>query len=349
MIRRLAMTCALGLLAIAGTAAGAEPYHAPRTAYGAPDLEGNWTNLSLTQFERPKRFKGLIATDAEAAAQVTRFLNRVKGIKPPPAAPSPNDKAPAGAAPPAGDTNDVGQINSEFPDTNVDLLKIHGQHRSSILVEPADGQIPYTAAGQALVKALDDRDEHDFDNPEARMPDERCIDGTASSTGPPMIGEPQNANYEIVQTPGEIAILSEMIHDVRIVHMGARHPAIPTHPHMGDSIGWWEGETLVIETVDQNAVSAPRSVGPHTLWVSPQAKVVERLTRISPSEILYGFTIEDPTIYSHVMRGEMVLRATKVQQYEYACHEGNYALANILAGARETERVAAAKGAATNR
>jgi hypothetical protein len=321
------------ILTFIATAGVAGPYHAPRTSYGAPDLGGDWTNLSLTDFERPKTFKGLIATDDETAAAITKFHNRIDGIKP---TPKPGEKTP----PASGD--ELGQATSEFPDRDVDLLKIHGQHRSSILVEPADGQMPYTEAGKALVKAAEDADDHDFSGPEVRMPDERCIDGTSSSSGPPMIGEPQNTNYKIVQTRGEIAILSEMIHDVRIVHMGDRHAAVPTHPHMGDSIGWWEGDTLVIETVDQNLISAPRFVGPHLLYVSPQAKVTERLTRISPGEILYGFTIEDPAVYSHTLRGEMMLRATKAPQYEYACHEGNYALENILAGARATEREAAA-------
>ena len=181
------------------------------------------------------------------------------------------------------------------------------------------------------------------------MPDERCIDGTSSSTGPPMIGEPQNTNYKIVETKGEIAILSEMIHDVRIVHMGARHAAVPTHPHMGDSIGWWEGETLVIETVAQNAISAPRFIGPGILYVSPQAKVTERLTRTSPTEILYDFTIEDPAVFKHPLHGQMVLRTTKARQYEYACHEGNYGMENILSGARATERAAAAAPAAKSK
>lgn len=330
---RLVAALALALIATSGVAG---PYHAPRTTYGAPDLEGDWTNLSLTDFERSKSFKGLIATDAETAAAITKFHNRVDGVKPAAPTPSPGEKAPP------ADPDPLGQATSEFPDRDVDLLKIRGQHRSSILVEPADGQMPYTEAGKRLIKAAEDADDHDFSGPETRMPDERCIDGTSSSSGPPMIGEPQNTNYKIVQTRGEIAILSEMIHDVRIVHMGARHPAIPTHPHMGNSIGWWEGETLVIETVDQNLISAPRFVGPHILYVSPQAKVTERLTRISPSEILYGFTIDDPAIYSHVLRGEMLLRATKVRQYEYACHEGNYALENILAGARAVERAAEA-------
>jgi hypothetical protein len=331
MTRRVALGCNLALLIAAG-AVTAGPYHAPRTRFGAPDLGGDWTNLSLTRFERPKAFKGSVATDAETAAAIARFYNLVDGIKPP---------SKPGETPPPANPDDVGQATSEFPDRRADLLTIHGQHRSSILVEPADGQMSYTAAGKALVKAAEEAADHDFSGPEVRMPDERCIDGTASSTGPPMIGEPQNTNYKIVETPGEIAILSEMIHDVRIVHMNAKHAVFPAHPHMGDSIGWWEGETLVIETVDQNVISAPRSVGAHLLYVSPQAKVTERLTRISPGEILYDFTVADPAIYTQTLRGQMILRATKAPQYEYACHEGNYGLANILAGARETERAAA--------
>jgi hypothetical protein len=335
------LTCALALLALAGSSA-AGPYRAPRTSFGAPSLEGDWTNLSLTHFERPKDFKALIATDAETAAALAKFHDRLNGIKPKPAPLKPGEKPPEDADP-------LGQATSEFPDTDVDLLKIYGQHRSSILVEPSDGAMPYTEAGKALTKAAEDADDHDFSNPEVRMSDERCIDSTSSATGPPMIGEGQNANYKIVQTKGEIAILSEMIHDVRIVHMGAKHPAIPTHPHMGDSIGWWEGETLVIETVDQNALAAPRFVGPRIFYVSDGAKVTERLTRISPSEILYDFSVEDPKIYTHILHGQMMLRTTKVRQYEYACHEGNYALENILSGARATERAAATAPAAKSK
>ena len=330
-MKRLAVLCALAVAA-AGTVAAA-PYRAPRTSYGAPDLQGDWNNLTLTRFERPKAYKDLNVTDAEAAAEVTKFHNRLDGVKPRPEAGKPE---------PPADPDDVGQFASEFPDRNVEMIKIGGRYRSSVLVEPADGHVVYTEAGKALVKAAEDADDHDFSGPEVRLSDERCIDGTASSTGPPMIGEPQNANYKIVQTKGEIAILSEMIHDVRIIHMGAKHAAFPMHPHMGDSIGWWEGETLVIETVDQNALAAPRFLGPSAFYVSPAAKVTERLTRISPGEILYDFTVDDPAVYAHRLRGEMVLRATKQRQYEYACHEGNYGLPNILAGARKLERDAAA-------
>jgi hypothetical protein len=331
---RRAVACVFALFVVANAAA-AGPYRTPRTGFGAPDLDGDWTNLSLTSFERPKSFKGLIATDAETAAAITKFHNRLDGLKPAAGAPNGEDNP-----------DPLGQATSEFPDRDVDLLTIHGQHRSSVLVEPSDGKLPFTPEGKKLVDAAEAADDGDFSGPEVRMPDERCLDGTGSSAGPPMIGEPQNANYKIVQTRGEIAILTEMIHDVRIVHMGARHPATPTHPRMGDSSGWWDGDTLVIETVDQNPGSAVRFLGATILYVSADAKVTERLTRISPTEILYGFTVEDPKIYTHTLRGEMMLRATKVRQYEYACHEGNYALANILAGARETERAAAAESKA---
>lgn len=327
MTSRRLVTCVLVLLALAGSSSAA-PYHAPRTSYGAPDLDGDWTNLTLTDFERRPIYKGLVVTHAEAAAAVKTFHNHIDGVKP-----KPTGKL-------VLNFDDVGQVTSEFPDRDVDLLKIYGQHRSSILVEPSDGRMAYTDAGKALVKAAEDRDDHDFSGPEARMSDERCIDGVSSAAGPPMIGEPQNANYKIVQTKGEIAILSEMIHDVRIVHMGAKHPAIRTHPHMGDSIGWWDGEALVIETVDQNVMAAPRFVGPHMLYVSNDAKVTERLTRVSAGEILYDFTVEDPKVYIHTLHGQMMLRATKAQQYEYACHEGNYSLPNILAGARAQEAAA---------
>ena len=331
MFRRTLLICVAALFAAAG-AAKAGPYRAPRTVYGAPDIQGEWTNLSITELERPPQFKALVITDAEANAYLARRQARLMGLKPPV-----DPKAPA-----MPDADDVGQATSEFPDQDVDFLRINGQRRSSILVEPSDGRLHFTEVGRKLEVAAEAADEHDFSGPEARLPDERCLLAPAAAEGPPILGEPQNANYQIVQTPGEIAIRSEMIHDVRIVHMGAKHPTVALHPWMGDSIGWWEGETLVIETVDQNIGGAPRFVGPQVFYVSPAAKVTERLTRISPTQMRYDFTVEDPAIYSHAPRGEMMMTATKAAIYEYACHEGNYALANILAGARAEERAAAA-------
>jgi hypothetical protein len=333
MVRATLVICLTALFGVAA-AAEAGPYRAPRTVYGTPDFQGEWTNLSITELERSPPFKALVVTDAEAKAYLAHRTARLMGVQPPV-----DPKAP-----PMPDSNDVGQATSEFPDRDVDFLRIDGQRRSSILVEPSDGRLPFTVAGQKLEAAAEAADEHDFSGPEVRLPDERCLLAPAAAEGPPILGEPQNANYQIIQTRGEIAILSEMIHDVRIVHMGAKHPAVAMHPWMGDSIGWWEGDTLVIETVDQNIGGARRFVGPHVFYVSPAAKVTERLTRISPTQMRYDFTVEDPAIYTHTLRGEMMMTATKAAIYEYACHEGNYALANILAGARAEERAAVVAG-----
>ena len=330
---RVAFTL-LVCLSLAGPAvAGA--YQPPRTSTGAPELQGVWTNLSLTPLERSSNFKGLVATDAELAAMLARRKVRENAkVQAASTAPTP---------PAAANSDDVGQEETEFADRNDTLMRIEGQFRTSIIVDPADGRMPYTPLGEKLAAgAAHDR----FDNPEDRPLAERCIEAPNGMSGPPMLSGPDNANIEIVQTPTDIAILTEQIHDVRIVHMNARHAPGALHPWMGDSIGWWDGDTLVIETVNQNPQSAPRSVGARVFWLSADAKVTERLTRISPTQILYAFTIEDPAIYTRPWRGEMVLNAAKGPIYEYACHEGNYALRNILSGARKQERDAEATGAA---
>jgi hypothetical protein len=326
----LLLVCLTALLAFTG-GCRADPYRAPRTAYGVPDLQGEWSNLSLTKLERPSAFNGLIVKDADAKAYIARRNARLSGIA---TASSPG--------PPAG--QDVGEATTEFPDRDVDFMRIAGERRSSILVDPADGRLAFTPAGAQQAAAALEADEHDFSGPEARLPNERCLLAPEGAEGPPIIGEPQNANYQIVQTRGEVAILSEMIHDVRIVRIGAKHPTAATHPWMGDSIGWWDGDTLVVETVDQNIGGARRLVGPGVFYVSPAAKVIERFTRISPTQLRYDFTVEDPAIYTQTLRGEAVMTTTQAPIYEYACHEGNYALANILAGARKAERDAAGHG-----
>jgi hypothetical protein len=342
MVGRTALFLILGLSLAAGSPAAAAPYRAPRTADGTPDFEGIWSNLSYTLLERPKRYKTLIATDKEVAFALARRDALLNGRPPPPdpdAPPKPPSKP--GEADPGAD--DLGQATTEFPDRNVDFLRIYGQARTSLIVDPGDGKLPYTPAGQKLADAADEADQHDFANPESRMPDERCLTASGGTTGPPMLNSTQNANLQIVQARGEIAILSETMHDVRIVHMGARHPAARTHPWMGDSIGWWEGETLVIETVDQNPHDGPRFQPNGVFYLSPAGKVTERLTRISPTQIRYEFTVEDPDVYKRPWRAELMLTAAKGPIYEFACHEGNYAFPDILAGARATEKAAKAE------
>lgn len=321
------------VLLLAATPASAGPYKAPRTAFGAPDLQGEWTNLSNTRLQRPKRLKGPTATAEEEAAYLA-IQRGVRMGKPPPA--SPDDPPPAADDPP-----DVGDLESEIYELDgVGLARIDGQRRTSWIVDPPDGKLPYSAAGKAAAEAAERADEHDFRGPEGRMGDERCLSAMGSATGPPMLNPGQNANYLIFQTPTEVAIFMEMIHDVRIVRLGGEHATPPQHLWMGDSIGWWEGDTLVVETVDQNAGGASRFLAGGVFHVAPSTKVTERFRRTSATEIRYDFLVEDAAIYTQAWRGEMVFNATTTPIYEYACHEGNYALPNILGGAREQEKAA---------
>lgn len=335
MLGRIALLC---VLLTASAADAANPYRAPRTRFGAPSLEGDWTNATFTALQRPKDFKNLSATPAEAEAFVQKRRNLLVGIE----EPEKPDAAKA-SGPKKDKTPDVGDAQSEWYEMDGHgLLDIHGQLRTSIIIDPADGRLPYNAAGKKMAEAAEHADEHDFSNPEVRMPDERCLLALGGVTGPPMLVSSYNAHYRIIQTPREIAIYSEMIHDVRIVRIGARHPAVPTHPWMGDSIGWWEGETLVIETVDQNPGGAYRFLAGGVFYTSPAAKVTERLTRVSPTRIHYAFTVDDPGAFTRPWRGELAFNTSKAAMYEYACHEGNYSLPNILAGGRAQDREAAA-------
>ena len=301
---------------LAGTAAAhGGGYRAPRNAFGQPDLEGYWTNLSLTVLQRPSSLKTLVVSDQEAAASETRRA----------------------AAPEADDG--VGGQDTDWYDGGARLARIAGKARSSWIVDPPDGRLPYSAAGRAAMEAALKRVRTSFDGPETRTLGERCLLSTAGTDGPPMLNARYNSNYQIVQSPGAVAILVEMNHDVRIIHLGAkRHAPAAVRPWMGDSVGWWEGDTLVVETTNLNPGEALKANGP--LYLSPAAKVTERFTRVSPTRILYQFTVNDPATYTRTWRAEMPLNAAKGPIYEYACHEGNYGVANALSGARYIERQA---------
>jgi hypothetical protein len=158
-----------------------------------------------------------------------------------------------------------------------------------------------------------------------------------------MLNNIYNSNYQIVQTPDAVAIVVEMVHDVRTIPLFASkaaarsgHGPAALHPWLGDSVGWWEGPTLVVETLNVNPEQG--AAGP--LYLSPGGKVTERFTRVSPGQITYEFAVDDPAYYSRPWRAEMSLNARKDLIYEYACHEGNYGLAGVLSGARAQEKAA---------
>ncbi len=310
-------------------AAQAEPYRAPQTPSGAPDLQGLWTNTALTFLQRPPIFKALIATEAEAAMMMAGF-RQMTGAMLDPAPVDPNLPAPpvVKSAP-----------NTDYIEMDLNLARINGQMRSSWIVEPADGLIPFTEAGKKAERAAA---KESYDGPEGRPLTERCLIAIGSPEGPPMMNTGFNGHYQIVQTPDHVAISIEMNHDVRIIRLGdRRHPPAAVRSWMGDSVGWYEGDTLVVETTNLDPRSEVASLGGGFAY-GLRTRITERFTRTSKSGLLYAFTVEDPDYFKQPWRGEMPMRTAKGPIYEYACHEGNYSLPNALSGARVQEQEAAA-------
>ena len=308
--------------------AEADGYRPPKTASGAPDLQGIWTNTALTFLQRPPIFKGLIATDKEAAAMLAGFKQFAGSIT----SDAPID--PTGPAPPV--VKEAPQ--ADFLEMDLNLARIDGQMRSSWIIDPVDGRIPFTDAGRKAARA--GAKDNGYAGPETRPTDERCLTAIGSPEGPPMMNTGFNGHYQITQTPSHVAILVEMNHDVRIIRLMDHAPTpAAMQPWMGDSIGWYEGDTLVVQTTHFNTPGAfVGSLGGGFMF-SPEGKLTERFTRKAKDLILYEFSVEDPAHFTKVWRAEMPMRAARGPIYEYACHEGNYSLPNILRGARVEEAV----------
>ena len=221
-------------------------------------------------------------------------------------------------------------------------MRVRGEPRSSFLTTP-DGKVPPRKPDAPVIKRDPRADISEFgsdagrnDNPEARGLPERCLfmPTTAGAVMRPVL---YNNNYQIVQGKDSVAIWIEMIHDIRTVRIGAKHNpgSEQIRPWLGDSIGWYEGDTLVVETTN-----FPRSQGFQGSWEN--LKVTERFRRVAEDRVLYQFTVEDPTVRDKPWGGEYEFGALGGAVYEYACHEGNYSMLNMLAGSREAERKEAA-------
>jgi hypothetical protein len=317
------------IFATTGAAAAADTqYQAPRTAWGAPDLQGTWTNASLTSLERDDMFKGKATLNDAEAAEFER-TNAFAQF-------SANDAKPTDPGVQSKASSDPGGYNAFWLDPGTRLAAVRGEHRTSFIVEPQNGKVPYTPDGLKAFQAA--RAGMNMDGPERRALGERCLLGFGSTSGPPMLPDVYNNNYQIVQTPDSVMILVEMVHDARVVRIGGKH--LPQHitPWMGDSIGHWEGNTLVVETTNLNPGQKAHYGIKQRFYLPPTGKVTERFTRVGEKEILYQFTVEDSATYTQPWKGEVPLRQTADLIYEYACHEGNYALPGILAGAREQEK-----------
>ncbi len=313
------MRARLALLLLLPLAAAAETFSPPRLAWGDPDLQGTWTNATLTGLERFDEVEKLVLTPAEARGVEKAFADLYTSI----------DEVPDQLA--AGE--DVGGYNTFWLDPGRRLAVVRGEIRSSIISDPTDGKLPYSWKGRMNVLQRYWQLRR-ADDPETRLLGERCLVGFGSTGGPPMVPVLYNNNYQIVQAPGFVMVLVEMNHNARIIRLGAERLPPAIRPWLGDSVGRFEGETLVVETTQFHPAQSFRACIRHRFYVSKDAKVVERFTRVGEKEILYQFEVHDSENYTQVWKGEVPLLAATGRIFEYACHEGNYALTNILAGER---------------
>lgn len=299
-----------------------------KTWYGDPNLQGIWTNATLTTLERPKHFKTLEVNEEEARSAANKASADTFAY---------DNQYLKGETPKAG--RDVGGYNTAWMDPGEELFQLFGKYRTSIIAYPKNGKVPWDRekANKFFQQRRKDRSKR-RDHPELRGVGERCVVGFGSSGGPPMMNVLYNNHYQIVQSPGYVMIMAEMVHDARIIRLDGKHPTESISHWLGDSIGHWDGNTLVVETTNFNPQHTFRAGLRHFFAITPGAIVTERFTRISKDQILYRFYVDDPDIYSQVWAGEMPLRSVEDKIYEYACHEGNYSMANILAGAREEEK-----------
>ena len=313
-----------GLLCVSAFAQQPQ-WRAPRTADGHPDLQGMWNSATITPLERPSEYGDRRALTVEEAA-------RLEGAE---ASLVSNSAKPTDLQKQLpGDCKDFGRgcgYNNFWLDRGSQVVNIDGEKRTSLLIDPPDGKIPPLTAERREYMAM--RPRGNFDGPEARPLGERCLLAFGSSSGPPMLPVLYNNHYQIVQSKDSVMILVEMVHDARVVRLGGTHVAGNVRKWMGDSVGHWEGETLVVETTNFTDHESFRGA-------TGDARVIERFTRVAPDKMHYRFTVEDPKAFTRSFTGELPLYLTDDPIYEYACHEGNYALRGILAGAREQEKAA---------
>ena len=290
----------------------------PRTLDGHPDLQGIWTNATLTRLERPPELPNRALTDEEARQFERRDLARAQD--PPPGAPLILGNLLFEGA-------NVG-YNVLFIDRGSELARVDGVKRTSLIVDPPDGKIPPLTAEARQRNAVLARARNQPGDIKTRSLADRCI--VDSTSGPPMLPVLYNNNYQIVQTKDHVMIMVEMVHDVRVIRINGTHQPATVRQLLGDSIGYWEGETLVVDTTNFTAQTRFRGS-------SEDLRVVERFQRTDGGTILYRATVDDPHTFSQSWTIEYPFLASRGPIYEYACHEGNYAMPAILSGAGNSQ------------
>ncbi len=353
----IGVACSGVVLAGAGIAAQAQSnaqtprpivqtgYEAPRAADGHPDLTGVWTNASTTPLVRPSEYGDQLILSDEEVAKIEGATNARNARQ---NAPTPRELQEnwreIGLQPDTLDECRSGSrgaacgYNAFWTDPGDLVMRVNGQGRTSHITYPADGRmperVPESEHGRPQIvqsseaSGFDGRD----NNPEERGLGERCI-YMSSTSGPVMTDTLYNNNYAFVQTEDHLAIWVEMIHEVRIIRMNGEHRNDGVRPWGGDSIGWWDGDTLVVETNGYNPQQSVRGGGPNLV-------TTERFTRVAPDRLHYAFHVEDPDTWVEPWGGEYEFAAVSGdigEIYEYACHEGNYGLEGILKGKRPAE------------
>jgi hypothetical protein len=308
------MRCLLVALAIAAAPAALAqaPYEPPRTAGGHPDLQGGWLSLSLTTTERPSNITELTPSEDEAHALVEAFWNETGPVEDP-----------------------------DFFFANVRAFStVKGQIRTSHIYEPKDGRLPFTPAGEALSDRGSDSSKGRNGNPEERPTYERCLAGFGQ---PPMRIIPVATPTQIVQTPEAVVFWTEDVAGLRIAYFNAPEPPDVIRTHNGWSSARWEGDTLVIKTTHLRPDDHWRNDFGRPIVVDADSVIFERFTRIAADELLYEFWVEDDDLYAKPWRAEFSFRRFDTPVLEYACHEANYSIVNVLLAGRVEDAREAAK------
>lgn len=305
------LTGAVLALAQTATHAQASRWRVPRTPDGRPDFQGTWTNNTATPLVRPAGLAGKRVFTQEEAAEFERtWLDRLVDMLP-----------------------EVDRIGADLSEVWFDRAKVVPDRRTSLIVEPDTGLLPPLV--QAARDRIAARHPRNYDDPESRSLGERCMlgaDAGGFSMGPPIVPNPLALNYyQIVQTPTHVMILGELVHDARIIRIGGEHLQQGIQRWFGDSVGHWEGDTLVVDTTNVNEKVQYRGSTGHI-------HVVERLAWTGPSTITYRATVEDPDTWSTPWTMEAPFSATSARLFEYACHEHNYSMEGGLRGARADEK-----------